>query len=139
MNRKEFEGIRDIWAKPASFDIPILQAAMDKLGIERPLCLRAENFRHWQCFATLRRTVTFIEKEFNEHTEFKKVPTHTALADAEDQAVQANIILSVLHAWRADHRETQELRNTLQDYMNKQEARKEKRAIARRKKKSSKK
>lgn len=104
-------GIKDVWAKPALFDVPILQEAMDALNIERPLCLLPENFRHWQCFASLRRIVTDFSFEMKEHPEFKKHATHNALLDAVDQAVQTNIMLTILPAWRSSHFELLKIRN----------------------------
>lgn len=107
------QGIRDVWAKPSLFDVPILQAAMDAVNIERPICLRPENFRHWQCFATLRRIATVMAPELNQKAEFMQKPTHTAIEDAVDQAVQANIILNVLPAWRQSHLKLPDLENAL--------------------------
>jgi hypothetical protein len=111
MNECWKKGIKDIWCKPTTFDIPILAEAMDALGIERPQQLRKKNFRHWQCFATLRRVATSMAYELKVHPEFEKQITHNALNDAVDQAVQANMILTVLPAWREGHLAVQRLQN----------------------------
>jgi len=43
-NELWFDGVQTLWAKGTDFDVRILKHAYDKLGIERPIILREENF-----------------------------------------------------------------------------------------------
>ena len=104
-------GIKDIWSKPSLFDIPILCEAFDHLGIERPIQLQKDNFRHWNCFASIRRVIKETAPEFDKQADFRVMTMHNALSDAMDQAVQANLILSVLPQWRQGFQDAIQLRD----------------------------
>lgn len=92
-------GIKNVWCKPATFDVPILQEAMDTLQIERPMQLRKENFRHINCFATLRRVYLSMDRSAENNPLFNSNPVHSAIKDAQQQAAQASYILASMPKW----------------------------------------
>jgi len=91
-------GFHSIWAKPATFDFPILNAAYDKLGVERPRILRSENFRYWNCWQTLKNTILAATPDLNKLPPFNDKVEHDAQMDAILQAKQCSIILGALNA-----------------------------------------
>lgn len=73
-----------IWGNGAGFDNTLLRQAYDVLNREAPW-----SFRHDRCFRTLRAMLTFEEGQY-------LGTQHTALADAENQAIRAAQIVQRL-------------------------------------------
>jgi hypothetical protein len=84
-----YAGVRNVWCKGLDFDIPILKAAFDRLGVERPILLREQNFRNWRCFRTLKATSDFESTSKNFFVSAASVasdiPPHVARLDVEAQ------------------------------------------------------
>ncbi len=70
-----------IWGNGAGFDNVLLRQAYEVASREAPW-----SFRHDRCFRTLRSLLTFEEGHY-------LGTRHTALADAENQAIRANQIV----------------------------------------------
>lgn len=47
------EMVRNIWCKYPTFHVAILNRAFDECMVERPILLREENFRSWNCASTM--------------------------------------------------------------------------------------
>lgn len=77
------DGLR-IWGNGAGFDNVLLRQAYEVSSREVPW-----SFRHDRCFRTLRTLLTIEEGQF-------LGTAHTALADAENQAIRANQIVRKL-------------------------------------------
>lgn len=73
-----------IWGNGAGFDNALLRQAYEVTQREAPW-----NFRHDRCFRTLRNLLTIEEGHY-------LGTQHTALADAENQAIRANQIVRLL-------------------------------------------
>ena len=73
-----------IWGNGAGFDNALLRQAYEINSREVPW-----NFRHDRCFRTLRNLATFEDGQY-------LGTQHTALADAENQAIRANQIVRKL-------------------------------------------
>jgi exodeoxyribonuclease VIII len=73
-----------IWGNGSDFDNVLLQHAYEVASREVPW-----SFRHNRCFRTLRNLLTFEEGHY-------LGTAHTALADAENQAIRANQIVRLL-------------------------------------------
>jgi 3' exoribonuclease, RNase T-like len=78
-----FNDVR-IWGNGAGFDNVLLRQAYEIAGREPPW-----SFRHDRCFRTLRSLLTIEEGHY-------LGTQHTALADAENQAIRANQIVRTL-------------------------------------------
>jgi 3' exoribonuclease, RNase T-like len=74
------DGVR-MWGNGAGFDNVLLRQAYEVTGREAPW-----SFRHDRCFRTLRNLLTFEEGHY-------LGTRHTALADAENQAIRTNQIV----------------------------------------------
>jgi hypothetical protein len=73
-----------VWGNGAGFDNVLLRQAYEIAGREPPW-----SFRHDRCFRTLRNLLTIEEGHY-------LGTQHTALADAENQAIRANQIVRKL-------------------------------------------
>jgi hypothetical protein len=73
-----------MWGNGAGFDNTLLRQAYEVTKRETPW-----NFRHDRCFRTLRTLLTLEEGQY-------LGTAHTALADAENQAIRANQIVRKL-------------------------------------------
>lgn len=83
LSRGESKDLR-IWGNGAGFDNTLLRQAYEITSREAPW-----SFRHDRCFRTLRSMVAFEEGHY-------LGTRHTALADAENQAIRANQIVCKL-------------------------------------------
>lgn len=93
LNELWFAGVTKLWSKPSLFDIPILNAAYDKLGVERPIILREDNWHNWNCSLSVKAAYRpFGIASSDTYTLVKKA--HRAQEDAKDQAQVMSSIMT---------------------------------------------